>query len=101
MEKPSFTNLEVYQLADQVSDKVWDLVELWSYFQKDTLGKQLVRSADSVVANIAEGYGRFTYVENKRFSHIARGSLYETYLWIEKARKRKLIKEEEYVTLNK
>ncbi|WP_366914315.1 four helix bundle protein [Mastigocoleus sp. MO_188.B34] len=39
------------------------------------VGKQIVRSADSVCANIAEGRGRFNDQDNRRFVKIARGSL--------------------------
>lgn len=50
--------LEVYELAELFSDEIWDIVITWDYFKKDTIGKQLVSSSDSVSANIAEGYGR-------------------------------------------
>ncbi len=45
---------------------------------RDTVGKQIIRSADSIGANIAEGSGRGAYQDNRRFVRIARGSLYET-----------------------
>ena len=57
------------------------------------MGKQLVRSADSVAANLSEGFGRFFYKENRRFCYFSRGSLYETFTWIEKAHNRGLISE--------
>jgi hypothetical protein len=59
--------LEVYNLAEEFSDEIWDIVEGWKIFLKDTIGKQLVRSADSISANIAEGYGRYYYKESKQF----------------------------------
>ncbi len=51
--------LEVYNMAENFSDDVWEIVIKWDYFMKDTVGKQLVRAADSISANIAEGYGRY------------------------------------------
>jgi len=51
---------------------------------------------DSVAANIAEGFGRFHYKENKHFLFYARGSLYESKTWITKAHNRKLISNEKY-----
>jgi four helix bundle protein len=48
-------DLEVCQLAESFSDEIWFMVLEWDYFAKDTLGKQIVRSADSIGANIAEG----------------------------------------------
>jgi four helix bundle protein len=55
------SELRIYNLANDIGDEIWNIVDSWDYFQKDTLGKQLVRSADSISANIAEGYGRFYY----------------------------------------
>ena len=86
-----FENLEVYRLAELVADQVWELVLQWRSFAKDTVGKQLVRSADSIGANIAEGEGRYNYRDNCRFIRIARGSLYETRHWLRRAYKRKLL----------
>lgn len=53
--------LEVYNISEKFSDDIWNIVITWDYFKKDTIGKQLVRSADSISANIAEGYGRYFY----------------------------------------
>ena len=52
-----FDELEVYQLAERLSDQIWAIVLRWNVFARDTVGKQLVRAADSVGANIAEGAG--------------------------------------------
>ena len=85
------TELEVFNLAMEVGEMVWKEVLAWDYFAKSTLGKQIVNSADSVAANIAEGFGRFHYQENKHFCHISRGSLTETQVWLKKAENRNLI----------
>ena len=78
MARSNFENLKVYQMAEQLADCVWDIVGHWDNFARDTVGKQLVRAADSIGANIAEGNGRWSYRDNQRFVRIARGSLYET-----------------------
>jgi len=49
--------LEVYNLAMEMGERVWVLVSEWDYFAKDTIGKQLVRAADSVAANLSEAKG--------------------------------------------
>ncbi|WP_390841923.1 MULTISPECIES: four helix bundle protein [Nostoc] len=58
---------------------------------QDTVGKQIIRSADSISANIAEGMGRGSYQKNRRFVRIARGSLYETQHWLRRAYSRNLL----------
>lgn len=93
--------LEVYQLSMEVGERVWKIVIEWDYFPKDTIGKQLVKSADSIAANISEGFGRFFYKENKQFNYYARGSLFETKTWITKAKNRNLISEGDFLYLQK
>ncbi len=93
--------LQVYQLAMDIAERIWNIVVQWDYFGKDTVGKQLVKAADSVAANLSEGFGRFHYKENKQFCYFSRGSLYETKTWIIKAWNRKLVKDEDYQTFRK
>lgn len=95
MAKTNFEKLEVYQLAERLADRVWSVVGHWDYFAKDTVGKQIVRAADSIGANIAEGTGRGTYQDNRRFIMMARGSLYETQHWLRRAYKRTLLSGEQ------
>ena len=83
--------LEIYQLAEAFSDIIWNLVDEWKDFQKNTIGKQIVRSADSISANIAEGYGRYFYKESRQFFFYSRGSLQETKSWLSKCKRRKII----------
>ncbi len=51
-------DLEIYKLSIELADEIWAIVIKWDFFAKDTVGKQIVRSSDSIAANIAEGYGR-------------------------------------------
>ena len=67
----SFQQLQVYQLAEKISNEIWFIVKKWDEFTKDTMGKPIVRSADSVGANIAEGHGRYSCQDNQRFVKIA------------------------------
>jgi len=87
-------DFSVYNLAMDLGEVVYLEVIKWNYFNKDTVGKQLVRAVDSIAANLSEGMGRFHYKERKNFSYYSRGSLYETKTWLTKALNRKLIKEE-------
>ena len=94
-----FEDLRVFQLAEKLCDDIWSIVISWEYFEKNTVGMQLVKSADSVGANIAEGAGIGTHRENKRFVRISRGSLNETKYWIRRARRRSLITDQQNIFL--
>ncbi|MSQ93284.1 MAG: four helix bundle protein [Gemmataceae bacterium] len=91
MARTNFENLRVYQLSEQIADLVWEIVNRWAALARDTVGKQLIRSADRIGANIAEGSGRGSFQDNRRFVRIARGSLYETQHWLRRAYKRSLL----------
>jgi len=95
----SFENLAVYQLSEKLADEIWTIVRTWDIFAKDTVGKQLVRAADSIGANIAEGSGRGSFQDNRRFVRVARASLYETRHWLRRAFKRELLNEEKVAVL--
>ena len=101
MARTGFENLLVYQLAEEITDLVWEVVLKWESFPKSTIGKQLVNSADSIGANIAEGTGRGSFADNRRFAKIARGSLFEVKHWLRRAYKRKLLSETEIHLLQK
>ena len=88
--------LNIYNLADDISDRIWELVDDWKPFTRGTIGKQLVRSADSISANIAEEYGRYFFKENRNFCYYSRGSLLETKNWLGKASRRGIIAKAEY-----
>ncbi|MBP6432363.1 MAG: four helix bundle protein [Ferruginibacter sp.] len=83
--------LDVYILAETFSDEIWNLVKQWDIFERDTIGKQITRSADSISANISEGYGRYYYKESKQFYFYSRGSLLETKGWLGKCKRRNII----------
>lgn len=86
-----FEELQVYRLAEELADRIWNLCIEWDYFPRTTVGKQLVRAADSIPANLSEGHGRFSFKENAQFCYFARGSLSETRNWLRRAQRRWLI----------
>jgi four helix bundle protein len=92
--------LDVYNLAMEIANNVWHIVEKWDWFSRKTLGAQIVTAADSIALNIAEGYGRFHYKENKNFCYYSRGSAKETLTAARMAKLRNLINEEEFKVLN-
>jgi four helix bundle protein len=90
----------VYQHAEEVADRVWDLVIVWDWFPKKTVGTQLARAADSIGANIAEAGGRFHPGDVRNFLYYSRGSLRETKYWLRRAVRRKLITAEVFGSLD-
>ena len=91
MARTHFETLRVYQLSETLADAIWNIVEKWRPFARDTVGKQIVRAADSIGANIAEGTGKGMLPDQRRFVRVARGSLYETKHWLRRAYTRKLL----------
>jgi four helix bundle protein len=91
MSSCSFEKLKVYQLAEKLADDIWHLVLKWPRLAQDTVGKQLIRASDSIGANIAEGSGKGTFADNRRFVRVSRGSLYETRHWLRRAFRRNLL----------
>ena len=101
MDRTGFEKLRVYNLAEELSDFVWGVVTKWDYLPQKTVGIQLINSADSIGANIAEGTGRGSFADNRRFAKIARGSLFEVKHWLRRAYKRKLLTQKETDILQK
>jgi len=52
-------DLYVYQVAMEIGEEVWKIVDAWTPFQKEVVGVQICKAADSIAANISEGHGRF------------------------------------------
>ena len=89
-------NVNSYKIAFNISNYVWFIVAQWNFFAKDTVGKQFVRSVDSISANIAEGFGRYHKKDKVKFYRYSFGSLKESLDWNEKSKVRNLLKQEEY-----
>ena len=96
-----FEDLECYQLALQVFREAYRIGKQLPLEEKYNLSDQLRRAAGSAVLNIAEGYGRYHYLDSLRFYYIARGSMSEIlstfilcheagYLSVELSRQREL-----------
>jgi four helix bundle protein len=92
-------DLRIHNLAVEIANLIWSTVGKWDHFSKSTLGRQIVRSSDSIAQNISEGFGRFYFKENKLFCYYARGSAYETLCSLNFAVQRGLISNEQYLNL--
>jgi four helix bundle protein len=76
-EMRGFEDLDCYKLSLQVFGEAYRVVDLLPPEEKYNLADQLRRAATSILLNIAEGYGRYHYLDSLRFYYIARGSLME------------------------
>ena len=85
-------DLEVYKLAMKMSDISWEVFTKLPKHLQYSIGDQFVRSTDSIGANIAEGYGRFSFQDRIRILYIARGSYFESKKhWLSLLKRRELI----------
>lgn len=94
--------LDVYKLAEDLSDMIWRDFDKWDNKVKNTIGYQVIRASDSIAANIAEGYGRYTPADRKKFYLYSRGSFEETKAWLRKLIRRQVLSESsvtEYKTI--
>jgi four helix bundle protein len=89
-------DIECYKTAFHLSNKVWNAVMNWDRLAQNTIGEQIIRSTDSISANIAEGFGRYGKKDKIKFYRIAYSSMLESLDWNEKAKARKLTSNEEY-----
>lgn len=87
----NFEKLDIYKLSERLSSLIWRIAVKWERLPQNTVGTQLVRAADSIGANIAEGSGRGSDKDYLRFLRISRGSLYETKHWLRLAFSRELL----------
>lgn len=76
-------DLEVYKAAREISKLVWEVYKSLTFEEKKIVGDQFIRSNDSIGSNIAEGYGRFHFLERIKFYYNSRGSLSESSNWTE------------------
>jgi four helix bundle protein len=84
-----FKKLQIWQLGMEIVDDVYNLVSSLPPDEKFGMRSQLTRAAISIPANIAEGNGKRSEKDKKRFVEMALGSAFEleTHLIIVKNRK--------------
>ena len=89
-------DIPAFTISFHLSNEVWGAVMKWDYFSKDTIGKQFVRSVDSVAANIAESFGRHSKRDKIKFLRYSRSSVHESLAWNEMAWRRGLLNQKQY-----
>ena len=94
-----FENLEIWKMAIDFSDKVFDIVDNFPVNIQYNLGSQLRDSSLSISNNIAEGSGSSSNPEFRNFLNYAIRSTFETVSGLIFARRKKLITEENFQNL--
>ncbi|MFM2224782.1 MAG: hypothetical protein RJA07_984 [Bacteroidota bacterium] len=92
----SFEDLECWKVCREFRMEMSSLCKKFPAEEKYKLSDQLIRSSRSVTANIAEGYGLYTFQENAKFCRDARGSLTESLDHLIVALDEKYIDEKEF-----
>lgn len=91
--------LDVYRLSREIGKSCWNIYSNFDWETRKIIGHQWIRSTDSISANIAEGFGRFHYLDKNKFNYNARGSLYESLDWTQKLLERNIVSESECQTI--
>ena len=89
-------DIEAYKISFHLSNYVWDIIIHWNHFAKGTVGEQFVTAADSISANLAEGFGRYNKKDKIKFYRYSFGSVKECFDWNEKCKVRQLVTIEQY-----
>ena len=92
-------DLEVYKISRELSKIAWEVYKDMNWRDKKIMGDQFIQSIDSIGANIAEGFGRYHYLDKNKFNYNARGSLIESIHWLELLTERDIIKKEKSTKL--
>lgn len=93
-------DLEIYKLSREASKIGWEIYQGLDWQDKKIMGDQFITALDSVGANIAEGYGRYHYLDRIKFCYNARASLIEAIShWLDLLKERGKIKREQYLAL--
>jgi len=74
-------DLEIYRMCLELSKQAWNIYQHLHWQIKKIIGDQWITAIDSIGANIAEGFGRFHFLDKNKFNYNARGSLLESQYW--------------------
>ncbi|MEQ1800159.1 MAG: four helix bundle protein [Lacibacter sp.] len=95
----SYRDLIVWQKSMTLVTEIYAATKSFPSEELYGLTSQVRRSAISIPSNIAEGYGRNSTGDYKRFLHIAAGSIFELLTQIEIAANLKYLSAERFTTL--
>jgi four helix bundle protein len=92
-------DLKICTIALEIGNLIWKMTPNWNFFNKNSLSKLMIPSADFVALNIRQGFGRFHYSKSKPFCYYNRDLAYETSTALNKAFKHQLIFDSDFKIL--
>lgn len=92
-------DLEVHKLAREISKESWKIYQQLVWQDKKIIGDQFITAIDSIGANIAEGFGRFHFLDKNKFNYNARGSLVESIYWVDLLTEREKVEKKKGIEL--
>lgn len=95
-----FYDLDIWKSGYGLVMKVYSLTDFFPSEEKFALSSQITRSANSVIANVAESHGRFSYADKIRVLYITRGEIAEARSHLAVAYGRKYITREQFEEVN-
>ncbi|SRR6266540_3571462 len=91
----SLEDLQVYQRAHAAADAIYAILDRPGWRRERTLRKQMSECSDRIPSHISEGFGQGTDKHCAHFQRIARGSANEMCAHLRRARRKRLINDEE------
>jgi four helix bundle protein len=92
----SYRDLIVWQRSIEAVEKIYAITKEFPKVEEYVLINQIRRASISIPSNIAEGFGRQSTIEYKRFLKVSRGSVYELQTQLEIANRIGYITNESY-----
>jgi len=87
-------DLRIYALAQDINSYITTQVMSWRHLHQQTLGTQMLRSADSITNNICEGYARVNTGERLQLLWYVEGSIQETKNGVKRSVQRRILDEQ-------
>lgn len=91
-----FYELDIWQKGHELLMEVYDITGDFPPEEKFSLTSQVIRSANGIIAGIAESHGRYHYADKVRILYIARGELEKTQSHLRVAFSRKYIAQDKF-----
>ncbi|NMB56812.1 hypothetical protein GYA19_02635 [Candidatus Beckwithbacteria bacterium] len=89
----------IYQQSCQISDFTWQIIQFWSVFDKQIIGQYFLKCVDDASVNL----GKTALLANEKvkikYLNLAIENLIDANLWLDKAKRRKLVSQKDYKEL--